>query len=224
MTSTHLYFKLKWSLIFVLLAGCLSAQELRMGVRAGINLGQLSEMEVSEGISTEYLQGVYVGVLLEKEISYRLSILPEIAFVQKGYQIAGLDEDINIRGESKSTFNYVTFGSLLKYKITEGPVQWYLSGGGYIGIALVGVNRLTFYPTSGATSATTTIEFGRREKRRVDFEAYLGTGLEFPINEWAIIFDLGYGWGLLDIEERNDNLHPQHRSIRGTLGVLWYLD
>jgi hypothetical protein len=44
-----------------------------------------------------------------------------------------------------------------------------------------------------------------------------------PIGDLSLLFDVGYGWGVLDIEERNDTLHPQNRSMRATLGIAWLL-
>lgn len=215
---------IKWRYLFylVLFASALTGQS-QFGFRAGVNYAQLSEMELSSGVDMKWMEGTYFSCFLEKSLGDYFNIQPEFALLQKGYRVEGVDTNLGIGGSSSTSVSYIQFGSMLKYKIIDSDVMWTLNGGGSIALALFGINELKLFPPSGETSATTRLEFGRDANRRVDFEVYLGTGLSVPIGDLSLLFDVGYGWGVLDIEERNDTLHPQNRSMRATIGIAWLL-
>lgn len=214
----------KWRYAFylLLLVYALNGQS-KFGIKAGANFAQFSEMELSGGVDMKWMDGIYLSCFMEKDLGYYFNVQPSFAFVQKGYRVEGIDTNLQIGGSSSTSVSYIQFGSMLKYKIIDSDVMWTLNGGGSIALALFGINELKLFPPSGETSATTRLEFGRDANRRVDFEVYLGTGLSVPIGELSLLFDVGYGWGVLDIEERNDTLHPQNRSMRATIGIAWLL-
>ncbi|MCH2082664.1 MAG: PorT family protein [Saprospiraceae bacterium] len=215
--------KWRYSFYLVLIVSMLEGQS-QFGFRAGVNFAQLSEMALSSGVDMKWMEGIYFACFLEKNVGDYFNVQPEFAFVQKGYKVKGTDTNLQIRGSSNTSVSYVQFGSTLKLKIIDSDVMWTLNGGGSIALALFGINELKLFPASGETSATTRLEFGRDKYRRVDFEIYLGTGLSVPIGEISLLLDAGYGWGVLDIEEENDTLHPQNRSMRATIGIAWQID
>ncbi len=212
------------SLFLMLFALTALRAQLQIGLRTGINLGRNSDMELTEGVRMTELHGIYAAVILEKALTYRLSVQPELAFIQKGYQLDGFDSNLQLAGDSKTVYNYLAGGASLSYQITDGWLEWYVRGGGMINVALFGWNELTFYPNSGPTSANTRLKFGRNDLRRMDFELLAGTGLAIPVNNMYFMLDAVYGWGLIDLEETNDSLHPRHRSVRISLGAKFYLE
>lgn len=118
-----------------LLACCYTnAQDIKFGVRAGINIANVTIKASGVSVSGSSLIGPNAGVFAEIPLAPTVFVQPEVAYSGMGYKISVSSGGQTVSG--KSTVNYLTIPLLVKVKIPTtglavyaGPQYGYLLGG-----------------------------------------------------------------------------------------------
>ena len=171
-----------------------------VGIKGGVNFGNLQV----KGISSQALpniraiSGPTFGIMVEKAISNRFSLLSEINYIQKGFlidegfevNIFGMNIPIGVRAETR--FNYFDFPLLAKYKVGNERVSVYLLGGPSASYA----SSAYIQP-----KATIILEFNLPRidldlsddmYSQWDFAGVVGTGVEYNIGRGKVFGDVRY--------------------------------
>lgn len=158
----------KW-IVFAVLVGftyvTCSAQELKLGAKAGLNLATLSE-DYDPDVKNR--TSFHVGGVAEISLSEAFSIQPEILYSSQGAKDDG-DDDEEVR------LNYLTLPVLAKYYVSEG---FSLEVGPQLGLLLKGEiedNGVTTDVKDISKSTDLGIAFGLGYK----FESGLNFGLRY---------------------------------------------
>ena len=101
-------------LSFVLI-GALSAQGFGYGVKAGMNMANITGDEVEDA---KIKPGMTIGGFATIPLGDKLSIRPEILFTQKGYRIKESEEGYEYKGKAK--MNWLDIPILAVYEVAEG--------------------------------------------------------------------------------------------------------
>jgi len=190
----------------LLISVAVSAQ-LSVGLRGGVNIATQTFEADGFDISPDNIMGLTLAGILELGLTENFAIQPEIAFVQKGYQI-----DIEIFGTKssiKNRVNHIDFPILAKYKFGGEAIGAYVAAG----------------PTFGYAMSGSITEDGDKEKYE-DWEDYnrfevggsLGGGLRFG----KFFVDVRYLLGFTNLFTGEDDeiSKARNRGISLSVGFL----
>jgi Outer membrane protein beta-barrel domain len=161
----------------------------QFGIRAGVNAAKLSR--ASMGGQTKHKMGVGIGIFREIPVSKKISIQPEINYMQQGTKETGDFTGGTLAATKK--INYLQFPVLFKYNFNNGV---FIQTGPYWGIGLGNIeNDICF--NGDCHSSKSGFESGGREGTlRYDHGFQLGTGFKITKN---ISIDLRLIFGLKNI-------------------------
>ncbi|WP_194766449.1 porin family protein [Tamlana sp. I1] len=172
-----------------------NAQEVKFGVKAGVNFASFSGDDVED---LDGLTGFHVGGVAEIMFSDKFSIQPEIIYSAQG---AKSEESETFEGEtfeykSKAKLDYINIPVIAKYYVTEGLS---LEAGPQVGFlaSAKGKDEVTI---DGDTESDT--EDLKEYVKGVDFG--LGLGLGYKL-ENGLNFSARYNLGLANISDDEDS-------------------
>jgi opacity protein-like surface antigen len=185
------------SAIAIFTFGIANAQDVKFGVKAGLNLATFSGDAVGEDVTMK--AGFHAGGLVELKFTDKLSLQPEILFSQEGAKIVqkGFDGTVTYTDEFKRNLSYVNIPVMLKYYPVGG---FYLEGGPQAGflISAKSKNESTETDLDGNLSRFSSETDVKDEYKSVDFAFNLGLGYDFTPNWFA---GARYNIGLSNIND-----------------------
>ena len=201
----------------VLLAfGVTNAQQVKFGVKAGVNLATFNGDAVNSDITMK--AGIHAGGLVELKFTDKLALQPELLFSMQGAKIVdeGFDTTNNVtfRDEFKRDLTYVNIPVMLKYYPIGG---FFLEGGPQAGFLLSAKskNESTETDAAGNLTRSSTETDVKDFYKSVDFAFNLGLGYDFTQNWFAgarysiglsNIDDLGGQYGIYEVDRKNSVL------------------
>lgn len=206
--------KLLFTIFFVLFYVSAINAQLSIGLKGGINFGNMKMSNLIPGVQTSPKSGVAIGGFIEYEFSNIFASLLEIRYVQKG-----IEGKINIPdyiSEAKYYFNYLEFPLYFTFKIDDHALKPFLIGGINLGYLLSANVEGT---TNGEKVSYDRID----EYEKVDLAVDFGIGLEYLIStDLSYLFSLNYSYGLTDILKWPDDTN-YHRGILLLIGAKFKL-
>lgn len=187
-----------------------SAQEIKYGIKAGLNVSTL----VGDFESENSLIGLHVGGFAEFKITDKFSVQPEILYSTQGaeseYFVA--DEFSSTYDERKIKLGYLNIPVIGKYFIFQG---FSVEAGPQIGFLLSAKNEYKFdnfvnerFTGSGEIDI-------KDQVKSVDFGFNIGAGYEFTEN---VFVQARYTLGLSSVFE--DNYSPATNDYKAQNSVL----
>lgn len=200
---------------FICLLSLTSTLSAQFGVRAGVNLANLtvdpSEDEFNPGIKL----GLGIGVFYKVPISDNFIIQPELNFMQHGSK--SKISVLGITAENTLSFNYLQVPVILKFGFgdTDG-LNFYVQGGPYVGI---GIGKVKSKSCLDGECETEEIEYGDGDEgpKNPDFGVQLGAGLNMDQN---ISFDARYILGLQNLTSPDEGT-IKHTGINLSVGYAF---
>lgn len=219
--------KITYLILLFLIAFQVQAQdEIRLGIKAGVNLSTLS----GDDVDADFLFGYHIGGFAEIQITEKFSFVPEMLFSLQGYQnteslgeefegisaSADVDEELNL--------SYLNFPLMARFNINE---YFYAEAGPQIGF-LMGARFDSSFSSSAEVSfvdedgnSTTITEEVVEESslnvrdqfENIDFGVNIGLGGNITDN---LMVSLRYYLGLNEID--NQNLGFSNQVIMASLG------
>jgi hypothetical protein len=191
------------TILFLLIAfSTLSTAQLKLGVKAGGNIANLSGDDVGNPDSKF---GIAAGVFLFHQLSPMFAIQPEVYYSMKG---ATDKEDFNGNTvDITLTLDYIEIPVLLKFLI---PVQ-----GANINPAIfvgpfIGINTTAKVKAEGnGQSAEQDLE----DIKSTEFGLQFGGGIGFDIGNNELGFDIRYILGLTSIDDSASNADVKNNVI-----------
>lgn len=178
--------------------------QVEAGFRAGANWGAVSKPDFVEQFSPEFRlsPGPAGAVFLEFPVSDRVSIRPEVQFIQKGFLInesldLNLGSGINLPLGARvayQTYN-LEVPLLFKFKLSDGPVQPYFLAGGAAGYALDGRVRTRASGLFRTQPFDIGIPMGGWAANRWDFSGIAGLGISAQAGAGKLFAEARYQHG-----------------------------
>lgn len=199
-------------------AGSVSAMNVSLGVKGGVNLANVRLEEDMEG--KKMLPGVVAGLSLELKPVEMFSIQPEVLFAQKGFKFE-IEEEIfgQMFSMSMATgFNYIEIPVLFKLNIPAGVVTPTVYAGPAVSF-LMGVRGYAEASGEKEKYDDDTKDAIKEEMTAVDFGIAFGAGLGISAGPGSIIIDARYNLGLLNIGT-DDNEEIYETAKNGAFSIM----
>jgi hypothetical protein len=165
-------------LLFILLFGIISISNAQLGVRAGLNISDVSYSSDDGGVATNSLTGFHIGVVNTFNLSEKIDFRPGILYSAKGFNSNDGSEDLDAK------FGYFEVPLDFVYN-ASGVEGLKLNAGPYVGI-------LTSAKVNG-------IDF-KDDVESLDFGINVGLGYRFG----DISIGAQYGLGMAELVKDND--------------------
>ncbi|MGA0556271.1 porin family protein [Larkinella sp. VNQ87] len=180
-----------------------ASAQVQVGFRAGANWGAVSKPEFLDQFSPTFRlsPGPTGAVFLEVPVSNRVSIRPELAYIQKGFVIdEGFDIPIGnwelpLGARVAYQTHYLELPVLVKINLNEGPVQVYLLAGGAAGYALDGRVRARTSGIFRSQPMNLGMDLDAFGYNRWDFSAIGGLGLSAEAGRGKFFVEARYEHG-----------------------------
>ena len=200
-----------------------SGQSQMIALKGGLNLSNINNSSVFGGLETSVTPGFHLGTTFDIPLNEMFAIETGLFATTKGYQI----KESFFGLEIKSTTNILNLEMPVSFKVMfplGDNVKLYANAGGYIGVALVGVDQLTLEGFGESESDEEKIifeedEYGYRDYKRLDYGLTFGFGTEIK----GFILGASYDLGLANISA-DDLTTIQNRVIKITLGYRFGWD
>ncbi len=197
------------AILLVFFAFNLSGQ---VGVRAGVNLANLSVDPEDDEFSPGTKLGFGVGIFYKLKAGDNLTIQPELNFMQQG---AKSDiEFLGVSAESTISFNYLQVPVMVKYGFGDmDATNFYIQGGPYIGL---GIGKVKSKTCIDGDCEEDEQEYGDGEDgpKNPDFGLQLGAGVNLNSK---ISFDARYILGLANLNGGEEGT-IKHTGINISVG------
>jgi hypothetical protein len=211
--------KLLSTLLFFFITVIGFAQNIRLGIKAGLNLSNQTFSGATNGVPSQNLTGFNAGGILDIGFD-RFSIQPGLFYTTKGRKYKMEFTDGN---QTKTTTAYLSFGAdyiempiNFLYKFGAGSnTKIYIGGGPYVGYGISRNSSTSNYPQGD--SSTSESYGGDGGYKNPDYGLNATMGVE--IND-KIIISANYGYGLANITPApNVKLHNEALSF--SVGYLF---
>lgn len=214
---THLIFRYTAMLCLLFCAIQVKAQTY-LGFRGGVNFANVTNNANKGRVTDERIIGILAGAYIDAGISDHISIQSEFGFIQRGFtrRISSSDKLVY-------KLSYLDLDVLFKYSlrnINKNPRsrKWAnanLLVGPYSGWALSG--RIADKDDDAVKPVDFMEDFGLI---RLDLGLLAGVGLEIPVGNGYLIFDLRYHFGLMPITEFH--VYNEGHKNRGIVASAGY--
>ena len=180
-----------------------------IGGKVGINISKWTgdTEEFGGDIGSNF--GFQIGGIFEIGINEKISIQPELVFIQKGIKIEDSDNFGGQQIDSKTNFffNYLDLPVLLKIKFGNAEsTNFFFTVGPAFGFALSGKvkSEVTF---GGETEkGEEDFEFGDDDGvNRFDVSASVGAGVNIPVGPGNLFIEARYLLGLTNLNDDPDD-------------------
>ena len=183
-------------LAMVAMVGAVSAQELSLGVKGGLNISNLSGKGVDDA---KMKLGFHVGLGADYEFAPNMAVQSGLLFTTKGAKA----KELGVEGTLDMMYLQLPVHFAYKMDINPGT-RFVLHAGPYVAY---GVGGKTKFEEKGVSLSFDT--FGKRKIGGVEvegakrFDAGLGIGAGFEFGQFLV--DLGWDMGLVNVGRDKDN-------------------
>jgi opacity protein-like surface antigen len=198
--------KITLSIIAVLAFGFTNAQEVKFGVKGGINLSTLTGD--IENASSKV--GFQVGGFAEIKLSDKFSVQPELLYSLQGVKIEESIPEFDLNFKSTDNLSYLNIPVMAKYYVAE---KFSLEAGPQIGFLLSAKSDFTDISGDKATSGDIDV---KDDYKSIDFGVNFGAGFDFTENLSA---GLRYNLGLSNIAENVEGENFKQKNSVFSLSV-----
>jgi opacity protein-like surface antigen len=189
---------------FSLLAfGIINAQEIKYGLKGGLNVAKLTGVE--EGFDAR--GGFHIGGLVEFKVNEKFFIQPELLFSQQGTKgkIPGVYGSQVFELETTAKYDYLNVSIMAKFYVAN---DFSLLAGPQMGFLVSAKQK-------GEAAGLALEKDVKDQYNKVDFGVNFGVGYDFTKNIFA---EARYNLGFTDIEKETDAGDVKNRVIQISVG------
>ena len=176
-------------------AGAANAQEARFGVKAGVNLANVTG---SDGPNKKNLVGATAGVMADFSFSDLISLHPEVLFSQKGVKFEASNNTAQVRT------TYIDVPLLLRVKAD--------------GLFFEAGPQLGFLAAQKTEINGTTISTSTDGTRKVDVGYIAGVGYQLP---QGLELGVRYNGGISDLSDPSGSSKSRNSVFQFQVGYLF---
>ncbi|MBN2070032.1 MAG: PorT family protein [Candidatus Krumholzibacteriota bacterium] len=186
--------------LIALLSGTALAEGMTFGVKAGVNLANLTGDDIDDVKMKLCFGG---GVFMNYMMTESISLQPELLFMMKGTK-ADIDDDAGIK------LSYIDIPILAKFAVPmEGAFAPCFFAGPYIGFNM---SAKEYYEDD---------EEDLDDVKAMDFGLVFGGGFEYAMGEGAMTFDVRYALGLTTLDDSDAEMDVKNTGIMFLVGYAF---
>ena len=213
------------ALISILFFAIQAQGQLKFGVRAGLNLADMSLKETS-GMTEKMITSFHVGGIAEYSLSESLSVEAGLLLSGKGKKLEYSESDQGVSIGAKITIAplYLEVPINAVFKVDLGSAKLQLFAGPYLGYGIGGKIKSDYTASGlpsgvtlsslGFTNETTDIKFGTKDDsnlKATDFGLNIGAGVEMN----NMLVRLQYGLGLSNLDPAGSSSNEMKNKVIG---------
>jgi hypothetical protein len=224
----------KTTVTVLMLLVCIYSSGQTLIPKAGVSFSTITGERAAE---IEKQAGFTLGLAVNFALSHRLSMQPELNFIQKGfvYRYRVENGPATRRDKANVHINYIEMPVLIKFAFGDKN-RFFINGGPSLGIGMGGASHLKISSRGSGVyddwAYTQKVKFGHRPGKfsvinspdelyfdnRLDFGLQVGGGM---IVVERIMIELRYTYGLsyLDDKDPDNRTTTQNRVLQLTLGM-----
>lgn len=183
-----------------------SAQEVRLGIKGGVNFSTLSGDNLGD---IKSLTGFHIGGLVEIPLAEQFSIQPEVLYTAQGskYSEKGQELGVSYSYDFKQKLDYIQVPVMAKYYVIDG-----LSIEAGPQIAFLASSKLDYEGTLGGISVSGDEDLDNVSN--IDFSIGAGASYRLPM---GVFFTARYNFGLSNV---NDSSNSDNQKIHNRVAQL----
>ena len=191
--------KIILTVMAIFAVGAAKAQEIKYGVKAGLNLSTLTGDVAYYDVKSK--AGFHVGGFAEFKITDKFAVQPELLYSTQGGKISfSSSDDFSYTNDKRDIkLGYLNLPVMAKYYIIPGLS---VEAGPQVGFLLSAKNEYQIYSSVSEDLSGSGEEDIKDDSKSVDFGFNLGAGYEFTEN---IFVQARYNLGLSSINEDSDS-------------------
>lgn len=183
--------KIILSAVAVLAFGFTNAQDVKFGLKTGLNISNVTGD--LEGTSSK--TGLFFGGLAEIKISDKFSFQPELLFSSVGAKVVDSDIAYNYKSEDKYILSYLNVPLMAKFYVAD---KFSLEAGPQLGFLLSAKSKYSInddgYKESGTEDLkdeVSSFDFGFNFGTSYDFTDNISAGVRYSVGLSNVFKDMG---------------------------------
>jgi len=199
--------KIILTIVTVFAMGISSAQEIKYGAKAGLNLSTFTGDVTYFDVKSK--TGFHVGGFVEIKIADKFSVQPELLYSTQGGKISfsSSDEFSYTNDKRDIKLGYLNLPIMAKYYIIPGLS---IEAGPQIGFLLSAKNEYNIYSSVSEDLSGSGEEDIKDDSKSVDFGFNVGAGYDFTQN---IFVQARYNLGLTSISESASSVYDPKNAV-----------
>ncbi|WP_417238152.1 porin family protein [Bizionia sp.] len=190
------------AVVAVFSIGSLSAQDVRFGVKGGLNLANLvGDFGIYDGYygvdDPEMKVGFHIGGVAEVKFSEKFAVQPELLFSNQGYK--SKYDFAGAKADYKVNLNYINLPIMVKFFPIDGLS---IEAGPQVGFLIAAKDELNDYEISIDPEDPDNVDTSDKYKS-IDFGMNIGAGYELPS---GLFFAARYNIGISKVDDVDDGL------------------
>lgn len=183
--------------------------QVAFGLKAGLNVSNLSVKDDGTKVKYNPKQGVHIGAMVMLPVSNSVNIEPAVLYSSKGAKGDDNDENIVLYSDESININYLEVPINISYNInlnSTDNVTPFVFAGPYIGYAFSGKIK--------SQNTTEKLEIGSSNNddiKPLDYGANIGAGVRFS----NFLISAQYGIGLANINPGTSS----QKVLNGVFGI-----
>lgn len=169
-----------------------SAQDVMLGVKGGINIADVDATDLDEEVVTDTKTGLVGGLFAQLGIGDVFAIRPEALYSQKGF--SGDEDGVDL----ELKLDYIEIPILLAARLSQGSVRPVVFAGPVI--AFEASCKVEDSVSEESVDCADLDPEDPLETESTDFGAAFGAGVELDAGGFVVLFDGRYTLGLRDVE------------------------
>lgn len=195
----------------------MNAQEVKFGVKAGLNLASIGGDETDD---VDARTSFHIGGIVEIVITEKFSVQPELLYSAQGAKskFSESGADFSFSEESTIKLDYINLPIMAKYYLAEG---FSIEAGPQIGFLLSAKEDYEFSETFNGTTVSGSEEIDLKDfTNSIDFG--IGVGASYKLDS-GLNFSARYNLGLSNIYdgEGSDDFKNQNNVLQLSIGYMF---
>ncbi|WP_296149379.1 porin family protein [uncultured Flavobacterium sp.] len=194
--------------------GVLNAQEIKYGVKAGLNLSTLTG-DITDFTDVKSKAGFHVGGFVEFKFTDKFAIQPELLYSTQGAKSEFFDsDDVTFQSEEDNyKLDYLNLPIMAKYYVAPG---FSIEAGPQIGFLLSAKNKYDYTSSFFGEDLSDSGEEDVKDSfKSIDFGVNFGAGYEFTQN---IFVQARYNLGLSNIADFDNDFEIKNSVVQVSFG------
>lgn len=192
--------------VAILAFGSANAQA-KFGVKAGLNLADLSESGSGSGTDFKSYIGFHIGGFAEFKLSDKIALQPELLYSTQGAKFDMYSADLDANGNFTFKLAYINIPVMFKYYASE---KFSLEAGPQIGFLTSAKGKVEIYGNSAEEDVKDFFN-------STDFAFNLGAGYDFT-NKISVNVRYSLGLGNIADTESGDDYKLKNNVLLVSLG------
>lgn len=193
--------------VLLFAATFVQAQEVQLGLRAGVNLGNVRATEILDVAAPDFntLASFQASAFADIPVAGSFAFQPELSYNRKGFQFAdgmgvdlfGIELPVGVR--TNTSFDYLETALLGKVYFGEGNTRFYAVAGPSFGYATVGQVKVSTVGIVELDLSSFNLDLSTIGYEQFEVSGIVGGGVAIPAGTGTVQIDARYQHGFTQL-------------------------